>query len=182
LKELKTYHSRYPHKPGLKAQEIGSKLGMNAEVLQLMVDSLLAERALAHRQGYLALSSHQPQLPQDLKNKEATLWKKLEASGFSPPSREDLIKEDSDYALIITYLIQMGSLVELRDGLLFSSLDFQTIQEQIRELIARKEKVSVADVREKLSTSRKYAVPILEKLDQLGITRRKGDYRILNES
>lgn len=50
------------------------------------------------------------------------------------------------------------------------------------DLIKQKGKVSVGEVKEYLATTRKYAVPILEKLDQLEITKRVGDYRILNSA
>jgi selenocysteine-specific elongation factor len=35
----------------------------------------------------------------------------------------------------------------------------------------------VSAVRERLGTSRKYAVPLLEHLDRTGVTRRSGDLR-----
>jgi selenocysteine-specific elongation factor len=38
---------------------------------------------------------------------------------------------------------------------------------------------TVSQIKEQLNLSRKYAVPILEKLDQLNITRREGDKRVL---
>ena len=40
------------------------------------------------------------------------------------------------------------------------------------------EGVTVADVRERLGTSSKYALPLLARMDETGITRRRGDFRI----
>jgi selenocysteine-specific elongation factor len=39
--------------------------------------------------------------------------------------------------------------------------------------------LTVADIRDMLGTSRKYAVPLCEYLDRCGITRREGDLRFL---
>ena len=39
--------------------------------------------------------------------------------------------------------------------------------------------ITVSAFRERLGTSRKYALPLLEWFDQRGVTRRQGDLRIL---
>jgi len=181
LIQLRDFHKQFPYKPGLKGAELAGRLQAEPDLVQLVLEKLEEGKKVVTRQGYVALSSHQPQLTESLQKKLKTLLQKLEASPISPPSRPALLEEDQDYDLVVTYLIQTGQLLELRDGLLFRTSDFQIVQEKVKELIAQKGEVSVADVRQKLATTRKYAVPILEKLDQLGITKRKGDYRVLNE-
>jgi selenocysteine-specific elongation factor len=39
--------------------------------------------------------------------------------------------------------------------------------------------VTVAEIRDLLGTTRKYAVPFCEYLDRVGVTRREGDLRVL---
>jgi len=181
LKQLEDFHREFPYNPGLKVQELASRLKTDPGVLQIMVEVLEREKLIAEKQGYLALSSHQPRLTGALQKKLETVLRTWDSSPFSPPSRKELVIQDSDYDLVITYLIQNGELLELRDGLLFRTADLKAVEVKVRDLILQKGQVSVSDVRETLATSRKYAVPILEKLDQLGITKRKGDYRVLNE-
>ena len=181
MKQLQEFHREFPYKLGLKVQELSSQLKSEPEVLQMIADILEREKLIAEKQGYLALSSHRPRLTGALQKKLEAVLRTWDSSPFSPPSREELVKQDSDYDLIATYLIQNGELLELRDGLLFRTSDFKTVAAKVEELIHQKGQISVSDVREALATSRKYAVPILEKLDQLGITKRKGDYRVLNE-
>jgi selenocysteine-specific elongation factor len=49
----------------------------------------------------------------------------------------------------------------------------------IAELLAdQPEGVTVADVRDRLGTSRKYVVPLLNRLDATGVTRRRDDLRV----
>ena len=66
------------------------------------------------------------------------------------------------------------------------SKDFYFVEEVLEKL---KEKVisslnqgngTVAQLKEAMNTSRKYAVPILEYFDKTGLTRRDGDARVLN--
>jgi len=47
------------------------------------------------------------------------------------------------------------------------------------DFIKKNGEATVSQLREHLSTTRKYMVPILEKLDQLGVTEREGDKRVL---
>jgi selenocysteine-specific elongation factor len=39
--------------------------------------------------------------------------------------------------------------------------------------------MTVAEIRDLLKTSRKYAVPFCEHLDKIGLTKREGDLRLL---
>jgi selenocysteine-specific elongation factor len=48
----------------------------------------------------------------------------------------------------------------------------------VRETIAARGELTVADLKDRLGVSRKFAVPLLEHLDRLGVTRRKGDVRV----
>jgi selenocysteine-specific elongation factor len=41
--------------------------------------------------------------------------------------------------------------------------------------------LTVAEIRDLLGTTRKYAVPLCEYLDRVGVTRRDGDLRLLNQ-
>jgi selenocysteine-specific elongation factor len=41
--------------------------------------------------------------------------------------------------------------------------------------------MTVAEIRDLLGTTRKYAVPLCEYLDRIGFTRREGDLRVLNQ-
>jgi selenocysteine-specific elongation factor len=38
---------------------------------------------------------------------------------------------------------------------------------------------TVAEIRDLLGTTRKYAVPLCEYLDRIGVTKREGDMRVL---
>jgi selenocysteine-specific elongation factor len=41
---------------------------------------------------------------------------------------------------------------------------------------------TVAEIRDLLGTTRKYAVPLCEYLDRIGVTRREGDLRFLGNA
>ena len=39
-------------------------------------------------------------------------------------------------------------------------------------------KLAVTDLRDKFGFTRKFAIPILEETDRMGLTRREGDFRV----
>jgi selenocysteine-specific elongation factor len=51
----------------------------------------------------------------------------------------------------------------------------------VSEKLAQGSGLTVAEIRDLLGTTRKYAVPLCEYLDRVGVTRREGDLRFLAE-
>ena len=60
-----------------------------------------------------------------------------------------------------------------------------SVEAEMRKLITEKltggPGMTVAEIRDLLGTTRKYAVPLCEYLDRIGLTRREGDLRVLNK-
>jgi selenocysteine-specific elongation factor len=48
----------------------------------------------------------------------------------------------------------------------------------VLDVIDTRGSIAVADLRDLFNTTRKYAVPFLEHLDEVRVTRRKGDVRV----
>ena len=56
------------------------------------------------------------------------------------------------------------------------------MQRLVRERLAQQGSgLTVAEIRDLLGTTRKYAVPLCEYLDRISLTRREGDLRFLAE-
>jgi selenocysteine-specific elongation factor len=96
----------------------------------------------------------------------------LEAEPFTPQGPDGFDRAE------VRELVRRGDVVE-QDGIYFAS---SAIAEAARRLAtalaANPEGVTVADARDLLTTTRKYVLPLLNHLDQTGVTRRRGDVRI----
>ena len=98
----------------------------------------------------------------------------LEAAPFSPPDPEAAGVDRSE----VRELVKRGLIVE-QDGVFFASTTLETARTVLAEMLANQpDGVTVAEVRERLNTTRKYALPLLAWLDGHGATRRRGDVRI----
>jgi selenocysteine-specific elongation factor len=98
----------------------------------------------------------------------------LAGAPFAPPSPEEATVERRE----AHELVRRGLVVE-QDGIYFAPAALRAAGEVVARLLAEHpEGVTVSVVRAALGTSRKYAVPILNRLDADGVTRRRGDVRV----
>ncbi len=98
----------------------------------------------------------------------------LKADLFTPPDPEAQGVDRGE----VRELVKRGLVVE-QDGVFFAAAALEAAQSVLAEMLeAQPDGVTVAEVRERLGTTRKYALPLLAWLDGHGMTRRRGDVRI----
>ncbi|MCO8128074.1 selenocysteine-specific translation elongation factor [Acidimicrobiia bacterium EGI L10123] len=97
----------------------------------------------------------------------------LAADPFAPPAPPDDLGRNE-----IRELVRRGAVVEV-DGIAFGAGAIEQTCDVVRGLLEEHpEGVTVAQIRDRLGTSRKYVLPLLAHLDGTGRTRRRGDLRI----
>ena len=99
----------------------------------------------------------------------------LEREPYSPPTT------DLPAAELLDHMEESGLIVQTRAGVVFAAGAFAEMQERALGVAASSGQVTLAEVRDLFSTSRKYAQAFLEHLDDLKLTRRVGDARVLRE-
>jgi selenocysteine-specific elongation factor len=98
----------------------------------------------------------------------------LEAQPFAPPAPAEAGIDRAE----LRELVRRGLVVE-QDGVWFAPAAIEAAAATVARLLeADPGGVSVAQVREALGTSRKWAIPLLAHLDATGVTRRRGDVRV----
>ena len=73
-------------------------------------------------------------------------------------------------------LVKQKRLLELSDQLYLHPQNLDPLIGQVREYFDDQQTMTVADFKSLTGTSRKYAVPLLEYLDDLGVTIRQEDH------
>ena len=95
----------------------------------------------------------------------------LKVAPFTPPPPEGVSRAE------LRTMIHRG-LVEEEDGIYFAAEAVAKAAETVAELLkTQPEGFTVAEIRERLSTTRKYILPLLALLDNKGITRRQDNLR-----
>jgi selenocysteine-specific elongation factor len=116
---------------------------------------------------------------------DETLKKKildtLEHARYQPPSKEELsqaLNLDSKHITdILRLMVREGSIVRINNSLYIPSTVYEMMIAALKEFFSKKSEMTVAEFRDILKTSRKYALPFLEYLDSNKMTLRVGDIR-----
>jgi selenocysteine-specific elongation factor len=64
---------------------------------------------------------------------------------------------------------------------LFLSETYEELESRIRAHLEREGTITLAQTRDLFKTTRKYAQALLEHLDEIGVTKRTGDERVLRQ-
>jgi selenocysteine-specific elongation factor len=72
-----------------------------------------------------------------------------------------------------------GAVVRVRPGLYYHPAALEQARAEVEGLCERDGAVTIAGLRDRLATSRKYAQALLEHFDRTRVTRRVGDEHVL---
>jgi selenocysteine-specific elongation factor len=98
---------------------------------------------------------------------------------YAPPIQQDALQLLGGDAELLEFLVNQGMLVRLGGDVLLRRADFETMVAGITAHLRTHGAVTLAEVRDRFQTSRKYAQAVLEAMDAQRITRREGDARVL---
>ena len=112
------------------------------------------------------------------KNK-SSLWTIIEEKPFTPPSYNESIELLGKE--LLQGLIRNGDLIRVSEDVVFRKKEFDLMVEYVTNELSYGHTVTVTGVRDRFETSRKFALPFLEHLDKIKITRRVGDERVKYE-
>ena len=177
LNILNGYHDRAPLRLGMPRQELRSKLNLAPQMLNALVAESVEKGLLQEEGNVLRTSDHEIRFSQEQEKKIDSLLRDMNRAGASTPS----VKESQQYLGDDLYyaLIDLGRLRQLNAEVVYEQGQFAKIKERVIEFLRQNGEIDAAQARDLLQTSRKYAIAILEHLDDIKVTRRVGDVRIL---
>src|SRR5262249_18585266 len=110
--------------------------------------------------------------------REAALAAPATAEAFA---RAGLTADSPHNRTILQLMIDGGVLVKVHGEMLFHRAIVDELIKQVRAYAAQKpdRAIDVAGFKELAGISRKYAIPLLEYLDRMRVTRRENDRRIV---
>ena len=171
-------HKRSPERLGLELADLRAAL---RDRPQNLFDGLIAElctNGFIRKGSVIARTSHRPLLPTELQPVETKIRDALSQKPFDPPSRRE-IESDRGARDVLRFLIESGEVIEVSPDSVLPRENFDRIKARITEFISRNGSATVSDLRQALGSSRRIMVPLLERLDRDGVTRRVGDRRML---
>ncbi|MBM4424768.1 MAG: selenocysteine-specific translation elongation factor [Chloroflexi bacterium] len=174
---LAAHHKAQPLKAGLPREELKSKLKLAPKVFNAFVSWMAGRGAVAEAGALLRLPSHEVKLSADQQASADRLFTVFRRDPHNTPSPKDASAMVGDDVLGV--LLDRGDLIAVSTDVYFLRETYEKMAADIRAYLAANRTITVAQVRDMFATSRKYALALMEHLDTIGVTIRKGDERVL---
>jgi len=158
-------------------EQLKSEMGLASNVFDALISRMAAGDVLIETGAKLHLSGHAVQFTQNQQTQIKSLLKAFHSSPYSPPSVKQCAEEIGEP--LLQALIETGQLIQLSEDVLFEHAVYEEMQTAVIDHIKEYGSITLAELRDKFDTSRKYAVAVLEYLDQTGVTLRRDDKRVL---
>ena len=185
IDEVRKFHNNNPDSVGMGDEDLQNQIGIEKKVFDFILTQLLDNSELILRKQHIALPCHSEQFDpktQQLLNKIESIYLH---NLFSPPKMEDLPalirKNVSDIQKTVKILIEQQILVRVEKDMYFHSEAIDKAKQRIIEYIegAGEGRLESVQFKYLLDTTRKYALPMLDYMDKIGVTRRDGNTRYL---
>jgi selenocysteine-specific elongation factor len=176
---LAQFHKSHPEQKGVSLERLRTRFELQPRILSLALKHLSRAGQIKEFDDNLALS----EFIMTLTPEEEGVLRELEdlcfRGEFRSHSFENLRQRfrlsPRRLDRMLSLLVERKKIVQGKDGLILHSKWLYEIILRIEK--SRKRELSVADFKEMTGLTRKYAIPLLELLDQMGVTRRKGRIR-----
>ena len=185
---LTGYHAQNPLHAGIQSAELRQKLCKGLD--RVSADSLIA---ILHQEGKLrkqgdryALSDFTVTLTKRQRGIREKLMKIYTTSGIETPITEHVMEgfptgERAEARQVLESLITSGDLILLTPQICLYREDYNRILETAKTHFQTNDSLTLAQLRDLLNTSRKYAQALVEYFDKIHITKKDGDVHYLDQ-
>jgi selenocysteine-specific elongation factor len=184
LTQLREFHQRFPMKSGLSKEELRTKLPpeVGVKLFQTLISDLIQSKEVVLEKDKLRLPSHQISSAD-----EKGLVKRVEAAvlkgGLQPPSPKELSERwserEEEVRAIFEHLVHEGVLVKIKGEIYFHRVSFEKLKEDLVAYLKSHQEITTPQFKEMTKASRKYVIPLIEYFDQIKLTLRLGEKRVL---
>lgn len=184
LNRLEQFHQGYPLAPGISRAQLRSVLpaAFSLREYDAFLERLAADKITA-RGDMVSLHGYTPTPSVDDQQKLVSLSRIYEQGNLQPPSVREAVEragvDSRRQEELLAYLVGAGILVKINEELYFHREAYQGAVDLLRRHFESEETLTLAQFRDVSGSSRKYIQLLLEHFDQIKLTRRVGDHRVM---
>ena len=149
-----------------------------------LLERLMSRGSVVSEGPLIRLASHQSRLSQAERRLKDEIAEAFRGSGFAPPDLEEWLARPNlkkgTVQDLLTLLEDEERLERIGPGIYLEKAAKDELIRRVSIKLADGSTLSMAELRDLLETTRKFAVPIGEYLDRIALTVREGDVRRLN--
>ncbi len=185
LSALGKMHEEFPLMTSHDRQKVQAQLDYVGDdaLINAEVDRLIKLKKLTGDLRRIARADFKPKLSANLRKLKDKVVEAYRAAGFQPPEPASFAGQAGGNAASLKDLFEVcvaeGFLVHIdADIYLHSELEAD-MRKRVADRLTTGPGATVAELRDILGTTRKFAVPFCEYLDRINLTKREGDLRVL---
>jgi len=176
---IKEYQVKNRLRPGIPPEVLRARIDAAPDIYTRLLDEAM-ERQLVIRVGKLfAFSEFSVKLSDHEKRIIENIMGMFQQRRENPPTRKELEKYANQE--LLQFLLDTSKLVAISADILLEFNVYSNWVAAVEKMIRDNDAAGVSSVRDRLNTSRKYALALLEHLDAIGLTTREGDFRKLRQ-
>jgi len=183
LAALAAFHNSSPESPGIDAETLIAQAAIEKEVAAALLTRLKAGGKIVETSGRLALATHRPAVADEDRAAMDKLEQLFRARPFSPPSPEEAAAEArlpaARAAKAMRVLTETRRLVQVAPGIYFHQEAVDRARQLLTDYIHKEGQLESVKFKYLLDTTRKFAIPLLDYFDTIGVTRPSGHTRFL---
>jgi selenocysteine-specific elongation factor len=183
---LTRLHEEFPLMATHDRQKVQAQLDYIADdqLVHAAVDRLIQQKRLIGDLRRVALADHKPKLSNAQRKLKEKILAAFQESQFQPPEPSSFASQAGGNAAALSDIFEVcvaeGHLAQIASDLYLHCEHEAEMRRRVTDKLKQAGKgLTVAEIRDLLGTTRKYAVPLCEYLDKMGVTRREGDLRVL---
>ena len=183
LATVAAFHKANPLVAGISKEELREKLGLHQTVMEAVLGELARDKKIDVAGEQVRIAGRGVELKDDEARAKEQIEKAFAAAGLKVPLMKEVLAglpvDRTRAQKLVTLLLRDRVLVKLSDELVFHHSALEGLRRLMAQQKAKSPKIDVGQFKDLIGVTRKYAIPLLEYLDQQRVTRRVGDERII---
>ncbi|KZL90023.1 selenocysteine-specific translation elongation factor [Clostridium magnum] len=182
---LENFHGHNPLKWGMSIAEIRNKV-FGRNIKQKIYDELLKyfvdDKKIDIHGHFISLSGFTIKYTEEQKDIRKSIIGSFKNAKFTPPRYVELeasCHDKKSFKMVFDSIVDEDVLVKVSEDCYFLSEDYENAKSLVVSFIKQNGSMTLAQFRDELNTSRKYAMALMENFDGIKLTKRSEDKRIL---
>lgn len=184
LDAIESYLKKNPYRVWMPLSDLQSHLlkQVDKQTAETLLANLCRDAKVVRKRSRVTLGGYQLRLNASEEEKAGHIEKVFRDAGFAPPLEADVrdivgLSPDT-FRNLMTCLVEQERLVRLSDKVTYHSENLKTVEDMVARHLKASSGIAVAELRDRLGVSRKYALALLEYFDTIGLTKREGDKHV----
>jgi selenocysteine-specific elongation factor len=181
---LSQFHEKNPLKIGISREELRTRLpDVDPVIFQAALEDAAKAGDAEIEKDRVRLSGGTGKPDESIGKLEGQVAAMLEARGLTPPTTQEMADElrikERSLRDILEKLVYAGKVVKVKSDMYLAARHMEELKSLVKEELTKRKEMLPADFKAMTGLSRKYMIPLLEYLDEIKLTIRSGDKRVL---